>query len=152
MGGIANQGKALGDEAPRDAIAERDRDRLGGDFDLAELEREARLELPLEILRLERQQRLGVIARLVPNDARASARQRQDRERTGGKEVLFGATGVIALMRDRGDDRRLSIVPADSRDIGERAQLRARAVGGDDQARALRDVVKPSPRSYSAEA
>ena len=40
---------------------------------------------------------------------------------------------MIALVRDRRDDPGLPRIPADDGNFGERAQFRARAVGGDDQ-------------------
>ena len=49
--------------------------------------------------------------------------------------MLLGAPFVIALVRDRCDDAGLAGVPAHSGNIGERAQLGAQAVGGDDQPR-----------------
>ncbi len=42
---------------------------------------------------------------------------------------------MVALVGDRRDHAGLAGVPADGRNFGERAQPRARAVGGDDQSR-----------------
>ena len=72
---------------------------------------------------------------LGPHDRRALARQRQDRERPGRQEMLLGAAVVIALVRDRGDDRRLVVVPAVRGDAGLLADRRARAVGADQKPR-----------------
>ena len=55
--------------------------------------------------------------------------------------MLLRAAFVIALVRDSGDDAGLVIVPADGRDIGKPPQLRARAIGGDREARAQRSAV-----------
>ena len=49
--------------------------------------------------------------------------------------MLLRAAFVIALVRDRRDDSGLVIVPADGLNIGEPAEFRARAVGGDSEAR-----------------
>ena len=49
--------------------------------------------------------------------------------------MLFGAAVMIALMADGDDDAGLIVVPAMGGDAGALAQLRARAVGGDQQAR-----------------
>ena len=56
-------------------------------------------------------------------------------ERAGGQEMLLRAAFMIALVGDGGDDAGLVVVPADGRDAGERGELRARAVGGDREAR-----------------
>ena len=53
--------------------------------------------------------------------------------------MLFGAAVMIALMADGDDDAGLIVVPAMGGDAGALAQFRARAVGGDQQAR-LDDV------------
>ena len=59
--------------------------------------------------------------------------------------MLLRAAFVIALVRDGGDDAGLVVVPADGRDVGERAELRARAVSGDRKARASeRPSLSPS--------
>ena len=49
--------------------------------------------------------------------------------------MLFGAAVMIALMADGDDDAGLIVVPAMGGDPGALAQFRARAVGGDQQAR-----------------
>ena len=49
--------------------------------------------------------------------------------------MFFGAAVMIALMADRDDDAGLIVVPAMGGDAGALAQFRARAVGGDQQAR-----------------
>lgn len=52
--------------------------------------------------------------------------------------MLLGAPVMVALMRNGRDDRRLAIAPAHRRHSRERAQRRARAVGGDQQTRSDR--------------
>ena len=63
------------------------------------------------------------------------ALERQDRERTGGQKMLLRAPAVIALVRDCGDDARLRIAPAMAGDVRAFTDLRARAIGGDQQTR-----------------
>ena len=48
--------------------------------------------------------------------------------------MLFGAALMIAFMADGDDDAGLIVFPAMGGDAGALAQLRARAVGGDQQA------------------
>ncbi len=48
--------------------------------------------------------------------------------------MLLGAALMVEFMGDGGDDARLPARLACGRNVGERAQLRARAVGGGDQA------------------
>ena len=60
--------------------------------------------------------------------------QREDRQRTARQEMLRRAPVVGDLVRERRDDARLSIVPADRADPGGLAQPRAGAVGRDEQA------------------
>ena len=55
--------------------------------------------------------------------------------------MLLRPAFVIALVRDRRDDAGLVIVPADDRDVGEPAEFRACAVGGNYEARAQRTAV-----------
>ena len=49
--------------------------------------------------------------------------------------MFFGAAVMIALMADGDDDAGLIVIPAMGGDAGALAQFRARAVGGDQQAR-----------------
>ena len=62
-------------------------------------------------------------------------RQRQDRKRTGGQKMFFGAAVMVALMADGDHDAGLIVIPAMGGDAGALAQFRARAVGGHQQAR-----------------
>ena len=134
MRGVADEREPLADEAARDLEAERKGFDPRGEAELAELRREAQFELAQEVLRLEREERAGVGAALVPDDARLASGQRQDGERAGRQEVLLGHAFVVALMRDGRDDAGLVVVPAVGRNRGERAQLRPRAVGRDGEA------------------
>ena len=131
MGGVADERQPLADEAPRDLKAKRERLDARGEPDLAELRGEAQFELAHEVLRVERKQRVRVGAPFVPDDARPAPGQRQDGEGASGQEMLLGAALMVALVRDRGDEAGLVVVPADGRNLGERAQLRARAVRRD---------------------
>ncbi len=86
----------------------------------------------------QRDDALGLALVLGPDDRRAMTDggiilQRQDRERSGGQEMLLGAAMVIALMLDRGDDRGLVVGPAVICDAGLLADRRARAIGGNQQ-------------------
>ena len=49
--------------------------------------------------------------------------------------MLLGAPVMLALMRDRGNDRRLIVIPAMGGDAGLLADFRARAVGADQEPR-----------------
>ena len=72
--------------------------------------------------------------------------------------MLLGAAVMIALVRHRGDDAGLIVVPADAPDAGGLADRRARAVGGDQKIRrnriavgelhidAIRAVLQSSPQ------
>ena len=93
-------------------------------------------ELAREILGIERKQRLSVRATLVPDDARLAAWKRQDREWARGEKMLLRPSLVIALMGNRRDNAGLVIVPSDGLNVGELGEFRARAVGGDREARA----------------
>ena len=76
----------------------------------------------------------------------AVARQRQNRERPGRQEMLLGAAVVLALMRHGGDDGRLIVIPAMRDDAGLLADLRARAVGADQQPRRHRLAIRQASR------
>ena len=141
MGGVANERKPPGDEAPGDLEAERKGLDARGKADFAQFRREAVFELARQILGFEGKQRASVGATLVPDDARLATRERQDSEWAGREEMLLRPAFVIALVRHRRDDAGLVIVPADGRDVSEPAEFRARAVGGDYEARAQRTAV-----------
>ena len=136
MGRIANEREPPGDEAPRDLEAERKGFDARGKADRAQLRRETVFKLARQIVGVERQQRAGVGATFVPDDARLATRKRQESEWSGRQEVLFRPTLVVALVRDGCDDAGLVIVPADGLDVGKLGKFRARAVGGDCEARA----------------
>ncbi|MEY9180709.1 hypothetical protein ABIA41_002144 [Bradyrhizobium sp. USDA 313] len=99
------------------------------------MQTEAPLELAVKFLVTERNDARGLGAALGPYQRRALARQRQDRERTCGQEMLFGAAPMIALVADGDDDAGLVVLPAMGGNAGALAQFRPRAIGGDQEAR-----------------
>ena len=125
---IADERQPLADEAPGDLEAERKGLDARGEADRSELRGEAEFKLADEILGLELEERAGVGAALVPDDARPAAGQRQDGERAGRQEMLLRPAFVLALVLDGGDDAGLVIVPAERGNVGQRAELRARPV------------------------
>src|SRR5208282_1496664 len=141
MCGVADEREPVADEAPRDLEAERKGLGVRGEADLAQFRGEANFEFAREVLGVELEQRAGVGAPLVPDDARPAAWKRQDGEWARREEMLLRAAFMIALVGDRGDDAGLVVVPADGRDLGECAELRARAVGGDRKAGAQQTAV-----------
>src|SRR5260370_4806462 len=83
--------------------------------DLTETKAETPLELGVKFGVRQRDDARRLLRLLGPDNGRAVAHgggafQRQDRERPGGEKVLLGPTAMIALVRDRGDNRRLLIV------------------------------------------
>ena len=96
---------------------------------------EALFELAVKFVFAQCDDARGLGALLGPYQRRALSGQRQDRERSGGQKMLFGAAVMIALMADGDDDAGLIIVPAMGGDPGTLAQSRARAVGSDQQTR-----------------
>jgi hypothetical protein len=84
---------------------------------------EALLEFIVEFGFAERGDACGLGAILGPHQRRAFAGQRQDRERTRGEKMLFGAAVMIPLMADGDDDAGLIVVPAMGGDPGALAQL-----------------------------
>ena len=101
--------------------------------DVAEVQPEAPLELVVEQIIGQRRDPFGGLFVFGPHDRGAAARERQNRERSGRQEMLLGAAAVVALMRDGGGDGGLAVRPAEGRNAGKRAQVRARAVGRDQQ-------------------
>src|SRR5262245_41059831 len=98
------------------------------------MQAEALLELAVELLVAERDDARSLGPALGPDQRRALSGERQDREGTRGQKVLLGAALVIALVPDGDDDAGLVILPAMGGDAGALAQLRPRAVGGDQEA------------------
>ena len=133
--GVADQREPLGDEGARDEQAERIGAPWPDHLDVAQMKPEAPLELGVKVGIRQRDDALRLVVLLGPHDRRAPSLQRQDRERAGGQKMLLGAAAMIALMGDGGDDRGLIVGPAERLDAGALAQRRARAVGGDEQAR-----------------
>src|SRR5260221_549805 len=80
-------------------------------LDLAEFQPEAADEFFLEFQRRKRDQALGLAAFFRPYDRRAPSGERQDREASRRKKMLFGAALMIALMTDGGDDAGLAVAP-----------------------------------------
>ena len=75
----------------------------------------------------------GFLRFLGPHDGRAPSGKRKNRERSGGQEVLFGSTAMIARVRHRGDDCALTVWPAVHGNPCALADRRARAIRGDEQ-------------------
>ena len=140
---------ALGHEAARHREAERKGAAPAGDRDVAEVQAEALLQLGMKAGVVEPHDALGLGGALGPHDRRAVARQRQDRERAGGEEMLLGAAVMRPLMRHRGGDGGLAVRPADRLDAGALADARAGAVGGDHEPGA-HDGAGGEPRRHAA--
>ena len=105
MGGIADEGEALGDERARDRKPERKHAARADGVDLAEMQAETPLELGVKVRFRQRDNARRLLRPLGPDDRgpvpdHRVAFQRQDRERAGGKKMLLGAPLVIPLMRD----------------------------------------------------
>src|SRR5207248_10859282 len=83
----------------------------------------------------------GVGGGFGPYDRGAAAFKRQNGEWSGRQKMLFGATAMIALVRDIDDDCRLSVTPAVGRDSCPAADRRSRAVGGDEERREQRGSI-----------
>ncbi len=95
------------------------------------MQAEALLQLGMKFALAQPHDAFGLGGALGPHDRRAIVGQRQNGEGAGGQKMLLGAAVMRALMRHRGDDRRLAVGPADRRDAGALADAGARAVGGD---------------------
>ena len=106
-----------------------------GDRDVAEMQAEALFQLGVKLLVRQRDDARGLAAFLRPDDGRAIAGERQNGERPGRQKMLLGAAAMRALMRDRRDNARLPIIPAEARDARALANGRARAVGGGEKFR-----------------
>ena len=142
MRGVADQRQPLADERARHEIAQRKRARLVERLDLTEMQAEALLEFGMKFIFIQGDDAGGFGSLLGPYQRGAFAGQWQDRERSGGQEVLLGAALVIALMADCNDDAGLIVVPAVGDDAGSLAQSRTRAVGRHQQARLDRGAVR----------
>ena len=104
MRGITRQRQPRPHEIARQRQAERPGARLVDDLDLAELQSETLLQLGLEDDRVLVHEPIGIGRPLGPDDRRAIAPERQDRERAGGQEMLFGTTLIVALVLDGAHD------------------------------------------------
>src|SRR6478735_3978360 len=135
MGGVADQRQPLADKGAGDEIAERKRARFVERVDLAEMQAKVAFKFAVKLVFVQANDARGLAAFLGPYQRRPPSCQRQNRKRTCGKEMLFGAAVMVALVPDRHHDAGLIIVPAMGGDAGTFAQFRARAVGRDQQAR-----------------
>ena len=117
------------DECARREQAERKCAARAATVNLAETQAETLFQFGVEFGIGQRDDPLGLAGVFRPHDRASLAGQWQDRERTGGQEMFFGATIMIALVRDRRHDRRLVVVPAVACDAGLLADHRMRAVG-----------------------
>src|SRR5467141_2931337 len=111
--------------------------------DLTETKAETPLELGVKFGVRQRDDARRLLRLLGPDDGRAVAHggvafQRQDRERPGGEKVLLGPPAMIALVRDRGDNRRLLNAKAVAGHSGGLADSHSRAAGGNEKWRSTR--------------
>src|SRR5260370_11156253 len=103
--------------------------------DLTETKAETPLELGVKFGVRQRDDARRLLRLLGPDNGRAVAHgggafQRQDRERPGGEKVLLRPPAMIALVRDRGDNRRLVIAKTAAGDSRALSDSRTPAVGG----------------------
>ena len=134
MRGLADQRDAV---APRKlravSTASGKTPRPGSTVILPRIECERRFDLDRERGIVERAQALGFRRIDHPDQARALARQRHQRERAG-RGMEFGRDVVVRPRVAKVEGQRdLRIVPAVDLDAGGGAAERARAVGADDQ-------------------
>src|ERR1700682_1113075 len=99
------------------------------------MQAEAPFQLGVKAVVGQRDDARGLVRLFGPDDRRAAAHERQNRERPGGEGMLLGAAVMIALVRDRRDYGGLPVAPAIAGDARALADRRMRAVGGDQQAR-----------------
>src|SRR5580658_9706276 len=133
MGRIADEGEAGRDEGARRAEAQRIGNERTFEAKPAELMAEAPRDLADELAFAERQKPFRLRDALRPDDRGAPTLERQDREWAAGKEMLIGASVMLALMRDRRGEAELLVFPGDPADPREFAAERARAIGRDEQ-------------------
>ena len=112
MRGIADQGEPFGDEGACDEIGQRKRARLVEGLDLPEMQAKAPFELAMELVGAQANDARSLAACLGPHQRRALSGERQDRERSGGQEMLLCAAVMVALMADRDDDAGLIVIPS----------------------------------------
>ena len=89
----------------------------------AEMQPEALLQFIVKFGFAERGDACGLGTILGAHQRRAFAGQRQDRERTRRKKMLFGAAVVIPLVTDGDHDAGLIVVPAVGDNAGALAQF-----------------------------
>jgi hypothetical protein len=146
MGRVADKGETLGDERARNRKPERKHATRPDRRDVTEMQAETPLELGVKLLFRQRDDARCLFRPLGPNDRRSMpnsrvALQRQDRERTGGKEMLLGTPVVIPLVRDGRHNGRLTVAEAVGGDARAFADRRMRAVRGDEKPRGERIAV-----------
>jgi hypothetical protein len=133
MRGVAGQRDALGNEGARNEQPERIGAPRGARRNLSQVQAKTAFQLGVKLIVRQRDDTRGLGISFGPHQRGAIAFQRQDRERTSGEEMLLGAPVVRALVRNRGDDRGLTVVPAMYCDVGLLAHARVRAVSRDQQ-------------------
>ena len=106
---------------------------LAHDLDLAKMKPEAPLQLGVKLRIGQRNQAPRFLRFLGPHDGRAPSGERKNRKRSGGQEMLLGATAVIARVRHCGDDCALTVWPAVHGDSCALADRRARAIRSHEQ-------------------
>ena len=123
-------------------------------LDLAQTQAELPLELAMEFRFGQADDAGGFLRLLGPDDRGTVAQdriafQRQDRKGSGREEMLLRTPAVIALVRDGGDDRRLTVAPAMTCNSGSFTDPRLRAIGRNQQPRRQRAAVR-KPDFYLA--
>src|SRR4029078_1131150 len=135
VGGVSDQRQPLADECARRKKAERKRTPRPADFNITELQAEALLKLNVKLAVGQRNNALCFAGSLGPDDRAAPARERQDRKRPRGQEMLLGTAIVRALMRNRRDDCGLVVVPSVCGDTGPLADQGVSTIGANQKAR-----------------
>ena len=135
MRGFADEREAIGKVALDRKAAHRHETARAVDAHLAEDRLRLALDRRRELLVVELHQALGMVAVGHPDEARAPARHRHERERPGAGVELGRGVAVVALVREMGRERRLRVAPGAGRDAGGLAQARVAPVRRDDEAR-----------------
>src|SRR5262249_20913261 len=95
---VADEREALGHERARNREPERMHPARTRNRDVAEMESEALLQLRMKQIIGQRDDAFRLARLLGPNNRRAAAVERQDREGTGGEEMFLGTAAMVALM------------------------------------------------------
>ena len=136
--GIADEREAIRHQRAGEMHVERPGAARASELHRAQPPVETPLDLGQECRVVERDDLAPALFLFRPGDARAVAGERQQRERTGGQEMLHGPAAVGLGMAHGGEDAELGIAPAHHLDAGGLAQARAASVGGNEQRRAQR--------------